>query len=97
MYGVCRLTPELGHRAVRVPCGQVSDVLHACCVVVALARSAAPAPLRCPTVNCRAQHPRRDMLEPAVQTDPGLLNRARRVGGGIIGDEDLRSQGLWCG
>ena len=61
----------------------------------ALARSAAPALPRCPTVNCAAQHPRRDALEAAVQADPGLRNRTGRMGGGSIGDEDLRSRGLW--
>ena len=93
-YGVCRLTPELGHRAVRFPCGQRRHVLYARCVVEALARSVAPAPLRFPTVNCGAQHPRRDGLEEAVQAYPGLRNRASRIGGGITGDEDLRSRGL---
>ncbi|CAN0556113.1 unnamed protein product, partial [Laminaria digitata] len=66
-------------------------------VVQALARGAAPAPLRCPAVDCGALHPRRDALEAAVQADPGLRNRAARMGGGTIGDEDLRSRGLWYG
>ena len=95
--GTCRLTLHLGHRAVRYSCGQGRHVLHARCVVEALARSAAPESLRCPTVNCRAQHPIRDALEAAVQADPGLRSRARRMGGGTIGDEDLRSRGPWYG
>ena len=95
--GICRLTLHLGHRAVRYSCGQGRHVLHARCVVEALARSAAPESLRCPTVNCRAQHPIRDALEAAVQADPGLRSRARRMGGGTIGDEDLRSRGPWYG
>ena len=72
-------------------------MLHALCVVEALARGAAPAPLRCPAANCGAQHPRRDALQAAVQADPGLRNRAQRMGGGTKGDEDLRSRGLWYG
>ncbi|CAN0575795.1 unnamed protein product, partial [Laminaria digitata] len=68
------------HRAVRFPCGQGRHVLHARCVVEALARGAAPAPLRCPAVDCGALHPRRDALEAAVQADPGLRNRAARMG-----------------
>ena len=66
-------------------------------MVEALARSAAPAPLRCPTVNGEAEHPRREVLEAAVQVDPGLRNRARRMQGETIGDEDLRSRGLGYG
>ena len=95
--GVCRLTLQLGHRAVRFPCGQGCHVLHARCVVEALARIAAPAPLRCPTINYGAQHPRWNSLEAAVQADPGRRSRARRMGGGTIGNEDLRSRGLWRG
>ena len=64
-------------------------------MVEALARSVAPTPLRCPTGNCRAQYPTRDALEAAVQAGPGLRNRARRIGEGTIGDEDLRSRGGW--
>ncbi|CAN0597055.1 unnamed protein product, partial [Laminaria digitata] len=33
----------------------------------------------------------------AVQAEPGLRNWAARIGGGTIGDEDLRSRGLWYG
>ena len=95
--GVCGITLQLGHRAVRFPYRQGRHVLHARCVVVALARGAAPAPLRCPAVNCGVQHPRHDALEAAVQADPGLRNRAGRMGGGTIGDENLRSRGLWYG
>ena len=93
--GVCSVTLKLGHRAVRFPCGQWRHVLHARCVVGALARSAAPAPLHCPIVNCVAQHTRWDALKAAVQADPGLRNRAGRMGGGTIDDEDLQSRGLW--
>ena len=84
--GVCRVTLQLGLRAVRFPCNQGRHVLHARCVVEALTRSTAPAPLRCPTINCEAQHPRRDAPEVSVQADPGRRNGARRMGGGIIGD-----------
>ena len=93
--GICRLMLQLVHGAVRFPCWQGRHVPLARCVVEALARSAAPAPLRCPTVNGEAEHPRREVLEAAVQVDPGLRNRARRMGRGTIGDEDLRSRGLW--
>ena len=98
-YGVCRLTLQLGQWAVRCPCGQGCHVLHARCVVGALARSTAPAqaPRWYPTVNSGAQHPRRDALEAAVLADPGLRNRARRMGRGNIGDEGLRTRRLWYG
>ncbi|CAN0472312.1 unnamed protein product, partial [Laminaria digitata] len=89
---VCGITLQLGHWAVRFPCAQGRHVLHARCVVEALARGAAPAPLRCPAVDCGALHPRRDALEAAVQADPGLRNRAARMRGGTIDDEDLRSR-----
>ena len=95
--GVCRLKLQLGHRAVRFSCWQGRLVLHARCVVEALTTGVAPAPLRCPAVTCRAQHPRRDALEAAVQTDPGLRNRAAHNRGGTAGDADLRSRGLWYG
>ena len=76
--GVCGNTLQLGHRAVRFPHGEGRHVLHARCVVEALARDAAPAPLPCPIVNCRAQHPRRHALETAIQANPGLCNRTGR-------------------
>ena len=86
--GVRHFTLQLGQRAVRFPCGQGRHVLHARCVVEDLARGVAPAPLRCPAVSCGAQHPTRDALEAAVQADPGLRNRAARLGGGTAGDAD---------
>ena len=63
-------------------------MLHARCAVEALAKGVKPAPLRCPAVRCRAQHARRDAFEAAVQADPGLRNRAARLGGGTAGDAD---------
>ena len=93
--GVRHFTLQLGQRAVRFPCGQGRHVLHARCVVEALARGGAPAPLSCPAVSCRSQHPRRDVLEAAVQADPGLRKLAARIRGGAAGDVDLR--GLWNG
>ena len=72
-------------------------MLQARCVVEALARGTAPAPLRCPYVDCEARHPRRDTLEAAVHTDSDLRNRAARIGRETLGDEDLRSRGLWYG
>ena len=97
--GVCGVTLQLliGHRVVRVSCGQGRNVLHARCVAEALARGTAPAPLCCPAVNCGARHPRRDALEAAVQAGPGLRDRTVRMGGGGIGSEDIRSRGLWYG
>ena len=95
--GVCGVTLHVGHRAVRFPCGQRRHALHAHCVVEAFASNAAPAPLRCLAVNCGAQHPRRDVLEAAVHADLGLCNRARLMGGEIMGDENLCRRGLWYG
>ena len=69
--GVCGITLQPGHRAVRFPCGQGRHLLHARRVVEALARGAAPALLRCLAVNCEPQHPRRDALEAAVQAAIG--------------------------
>ena len=97
MGGICGLTLQLGHRVVRFPCGQGRNALHVRCEFETLARSQAPAPLHCPTANCGDQHPRRDALEAAVLADPGLRNRARRMGRGNIGDEGLRTRRLWYG
>ena len=57
-------------------------MLHARCVVEALAGGAGQAPLRGLEVNYGAQHPRRDALEAAAQADANLPNRAARIGGG---------------
>ena len=72
-------------------------VLHARCVVEALASGVAPASLRCPVVNCGAQHPRRDALEAAGKADSSLRDRAARMPRGTTGDEDLRSWGISYG
>ena len=95
--GICGVTFQLGHRAVRFPRAQGRHALHACCVVETLARSKEPTQLRCPTVNCGAQHPRRDALESAVQADPGLRHWGGWIGQRTVGDEDLRSRGLRYG
>ena len=63
----------------------------------ALARGVAPVPLRCPAVIRRAQHPRPDALEAAVQADPGLRNRVARMGGGTASDANHRHRGIRCG
>ena len=55
------------------------------------------APLRCPQVRYGAQPPRSDALESAIQADPGLRNRAARMGGRATLDADLRSAELWYG
>ena len=81
----------------RFPCGQGRHVLHVRCVVEALEKGTAPAPLRCPVADCGARHPRRDTLEEAVQADSGLRNRAVQMGWGTISDEDQRSRVLWYG
>lgn len=99
-YGVCRVTLQGGHRAVRIPCGQGCHLWqrhHVGCVVEALVRVAAPAPLRCPEVNCVARYTRWGSLKAMVQPDPGLRIWARRMEGGITGDEDRRSRRLWYG
>lgn len=87
----------LGHWAVRLPCEQGRHMPHARCVVEAVVRHAAPAPLHCPAANCGAQHPRRDALKAAVQEGPGLRSRAGRIERRTIGDEDLRGRGLSYG
>ena len=97
MCGVCPVTLQLGHRAIRLSCGQGRHVLHSRYVVEALARVAAPAPLRRPAVNCGAQHPRRHALEAAVQVDPGPRDRAERMGEENEGDDGIRSRGLRYG
>lgn len=60
-------------------------------------RGATTAPLRCPDVNHRTQHMRRDALETAVQVNPGRRSRAERTGYGVTGDADLHTRGLWYG
>ena len=52
--GVCRVMLQLGHRAIRFPCGQGCHVLHAHCMVEALAKGVALALLCFPAVSCRA-------------------------------------------
>ena len=69
--------------------------LRARCVVEALARGAAPSPLRWPEAGCGARHMRQHAVEAADQVDPGLRGRAAQIGGGGTGDADLRRQGLW--
>ena len=65
-------------------------VLHARCVVETLARGAASVPLRCLVAGCGVRHTRQEVLEAAVQPDPGLRRRAARVGGEVAGDANLR-------
>ena len=50
--GVRRVTLQLDHQEVCLPCGEGLYVLHARCEVEAFAKSAAPAPLRCPAASC---------------------------------------------
>ena len=94
--GVWRETLQLGQRAVRFLCGQGRHVLHARCVVEALARGVAPA-LRCPAISCRAQHPRRDALEAAVQADPGLRKPGPAHGRGGRRRRRPKQPGAWYG
>ena len=69
-------------------------MLHARDVVETLAGGAASAPLYCPAVNYGTQHPRRDALETAFQTDPGLHGGVARVIREIAGEVGPRSLGL---
>ena len=94
MRGLWHNAPAWTPRGTLSMCARASRAPRSLCGRV---RGAAPAPLRCPAVNCGAQRPRRDALEAAVQADPGLRNQAGKMGGGIIDDEDLRNRGLWYG
>ena len=83
--GFYRVTLQLGHREILIPCGRGRHVLNARGVTRALPRSAAPEPLHCPEINCGAHHPGRDALEAAVRASPGFRrprgskgNRRRR-------------------
>lgn len=79
------------------PCGVGRHVLHARCVVQALAEGAAAAPLLCPASNGWVRHPAWDRREAAVQADPCLRNRASRVGEGrAAGNADPPRRGLGC-
>lgn len=88
---ICGVALQLGHWAVRFPCGQGRHVPHASCVVETLPRGAAAAPLRCPAANCGAQHLRRDALEAAAQARPGLRSWTGKMGG-EFGEENLHSR-----
>ena len=99
--GVCRVSCNARAPGDEFPvwarAPHVVAVLHARCVVEALARVTAPAPPRCPAVSCGAHHPRLGALEVAVHADPGLRNRAALMGGETTDDADLRSRRLWYG
>ena len=84
-------------RAVRHPCGQGRHVLHARCVIGALARIAAPAPLRCPAFNCAALHPKRDAPEAAVRANSGLRVRTAWMGGGPQATRTYAVGVVWYG
>ena len=91
--GGCRSTVVRGQRVVGLPCGH-RHVFHARCVVNALWRGGAQAPLFCGARGCTVRHGRREALKAAIQADPGL--RATAVGlGGIPNDgEEGRLYGL---
>ena len=82
--GGCRATVARGQRVVALPCGN-RHVMHARCVVNAVRRGGARAPLLCGASGCTARHGRREALETAVQADPGL--RTTAVGLGDEGEE----------
>lgn len=92
--GVYRVTLQIGHQEIRIPCGHGRHVPSARGVVEALVRGAASAPFHRPRVNCRAHRPGRNALEAAVRANPGLRCRIARLGGGTAGDAGLRSLGL---
>ena len=68
--------------------------MHARCVVNAVRRSGAQAPLLCGATSCTARHGRREALEAAVQADPGLRVTAVGLGGIPDDGEDGPLHGL---
>ena len=69
--GGCRAAVARGHRVVRLPCGH-RHVMHARCVVEAIRRGGLHVQLICGTRGCTGHHRRRELLEAAVQANPGL-------------------------
>ena len=78
---------------VGLPCGR-QNAMHARCVVNAAWRGEAQAPLLCGARECTVRYGRRESLEAAVQTDPGLCITAAGLGGRPEDREDGRRDGL---
>ena len=89
----CRAIVARGQRVEGLPCGR-RHVMHSRCVVISVRRSRAQAPLLCGARSCKARHGRREAIEAAVQTDPGLLATAVELGGITDDGEDGRLHGL---
>ena len=73
--GGCSGLVTEGHRVVQPPCGHPT---HARCVVTNLERGGERSLFQCQAAGCGAQHPRQQILDAAVQADPGRC-------GGLIG------------
>ena len=69
--------------------------MHARCVVSAVRRGGAQAPLLCGARGCTVRHGRREALEAAVQADPGLRVTAARLGGRPYDREEGHRDGLY--
>ena len=69
MCGENRAAVSRGHRVVGLPCGH-RHVMHARCVAEAMGGSHVQ--LICGTRGCTGHHRRRELLEAAVQANPGL-------------------------
>ena len=68
--------------------------MHARCVVNAVGRGGAQAPLICGARGCTVRHGRREAIEAAVQADPGLRVTAAGLGGRPDDGEEERPDGL---
>ena len=64
--GGCRATIARGHRVVELPCGR-QHAMHARCVVNAVRRGGAQAPLLCGTRGCTVRLGRREAIEAAFR------------------------------
>ena len=71
----------------------VNTLMHARCVVNAVRRGGAHAPLRCSARGCTVCH-RRRKTEAAVQADPGLRVTAAGLGGRPDDGEEGRCDGI---
>ena len=83
-----------GQHVGALPCGN-RHVMHARCVVNAVRRGGARAPLLCGASACTARNGKREALEAAVQADPGLRITAVGLGGRLDEGEEGRINGLY--
>lgn len=81
----CLVTLQQGHRAVPLPCGNRCHALHGRCLMEALAKGAASAPIRYPLAGCGVRHKWRGVLEVVAQAHPDLCSRVVRMGGRFTG------------